>query len=214
MPHNPDIFIHSLLNELKPVTPLRQSTGMVQSLLALTVGVLAFCGLLGLRPDIASGQPHAMVLTSSGLFLVLALASAWAAIDMARPHVGTNREGWGWTALMAGVLPIAALALAASALWHGRDVALDMGGIACMGFGIMVGLITATMLTLWLRKGAPTNPQRAGLLTGVASGSAGIFAVSLHCPHSNLLHIGIWHGLTVVLMGVIGMWVGPRLIRW
>jgi hypothetical protein len=51
-------------------------------------------------------------------------------------------------------------------------------------------------------------------MTGVAAGSAGIFAVSLYCPHSDLVHIGIWHGLTVVLSGLLGRLAIPRLIRW
>jgi hypothetical protein len=209
-----DTFLESLVGDLRPVRPLHQRTGMALALLALAAGAALIAFLWGWRSDLTGGQPDPMFLTSTGLFLVLSLASAWAVIDMARPWVGTRRDGWGWTALMAAVLPIAALALLAADWLRGRTLALDPGGYACLSFGSIIGLLTAATLVFWLRKGAPSTPRRAGLLTGVAAGSAGIFAVSLACPHSDLMHIGIWHGMTVILTGLLGLLTIPRLIRW
>ena len=83
-----------------------------------------------------------------------------------------------------------------------------------MSFGFGWGLLTAAALVQWLRRGAPSRLDHAGLLTGVAAGAAGIFAVSLYCPHNDLVHIGVWHGLTVVLAGIAGRLVIPRLIAW
>ena len=170
--------------------------------------------LHGLRTDLAAGQPDAMVLISSGLFLVLALASSWAVVDMARPFVGARREGWGWTALMAGVLPVAALVLIAAAWLRDAPSGLEPDGWNCMRFGLGWGLLTAAALVQWLRRGAPSRLDHAGLLAGVAAGAAGIFAVSLYCPHNDLVHIGVWHGLTVVLAGIAGRLAIPRLIAW
>lgn len=214
MPTKPDVLIESLVSDLAPVRPLRQRAGLAWALLALAAGALLIAAFWGLREDLMAGRPDAMFLTSTGLFLVLALASAWAVIDMARPWVGTHRDGWGWTALMAAVLPIAALALVGIDLLRGRPLAIDPGGYVCLGLGSAVGLLTAAALTLWLRRGAPSSPRRAGLMTGVAAGAAGIFAVSLHCPHSDLPHIGLWHGMTVIAMGLAGAFATPRLIRW
>jgi hypothetical protein len=214
MAQQPDIFIESLVNDLKPLRPLRPQAGLRLAVFALLTGVGVLSMLLQLRPDIKAGQPDSMFLTSSGLFLVLALASAWAALDMARPYVGSRRSGWGWTALMAAVLPVAALGVIATSLMHGHAVDMDWGGIECLLQGCGIGLITATTLVLWLRRGAPSRPERAGLLTGVASGAAGIFAVSLVCPSNDLIHIGIWHGGTVIVMGVMGRFGLRPLLTW
>lgn len=214
MAQNPDTLIAGLVADLEPVRPLRQRQGMARAVLALIAGAAVMTLGFGLRRDIAAGQPDPMFMTSSGLFLVLALASAWAVIDMARPYVGTRREGWGWTALMAAVLPVSAVTLAFADWLRGRSVAVDHDGITCLTFGVVVGLLTATTLTIWLRRGAPSSPKRAGLLTGVASGAAGIFAVGLYCPHSDLLHIGIWHGAAVIVMGLAGRLLLPRLLAW
>lgn len=213
MPQNPDAFLASLVADLQPVAPLRQRRGMALAALALTLGVLLVVGLLGLRHDFAGGHPEPLVLTAAGLFLVLALASAWGAVDMARPAVGTRRDGWGWTALMAAVLPGSAVAVIALDLLAGRPVPIDLG-YPCLLLGCGIGLLTAGALVVWLRRGAPSSPGRAGLLTGVAAGAAGIFAVSLWCPHNTLMHIGVWHGGTVIAMGLLGRLLLPRLLAW
>lgn len=214
MAEDTNTLIAGLVEGLKPVRPLQHRKGMAYAVLALAAGAAIMGLVFGLRHDLATGRPDPMFLTSSGLFLVLALASAWAVIDMARPYVGTRREGWGWTALMAAVLPVAALTLVLADWLSGKAVDLDRDGLTCLSVGSIIGLLTAAMLVFWLRRGAPSSPKRAGMLTGVASGAAGIFAVSLYCPHSDLLHIGVWHGAAVIVMGLAGRLALPRLLAW
>ncbi len=207
-------LIAALVDGLEPVQPLRQRAGMARAIVALCGGAAGMVAWFGPRADLADGRPDAMLLLGAGLFLVLALASAWAVVDMARPFVGVRREGWGWTALMAGVLPFAAMALITADWLRGEPSSLTMDGANCMEAGLGWSLLTFAALTLWLRRGAPMMPARAGLLTGVAAGAAGIFAISLYCPHNDLVHIGIWHGLTVMLAALLGRIAVPRLIAW
>lgn len=214
MRENSDDIIARLVADLGPVSPLRHRSGMSRMLAAVVAGIGIVIYGLGPRADLATGHPDPMFLTSSGLFLVLALASAWSAIDMARPSVGTRRDGWAWTAMMAAVLPIAALGLIASNLYAGEPVHIDSGGIQCLSVGFATGLLTLGALVTWLRKGAPSSPATAAMLIGVASGAAGIFAVSLCCPDNSLIHIGIWHAGTILLMGLFGRLALPRFLAW
>lgn len=214
MPDRSELLIAELVDGLEPVRPLGQGRGMALAVTALVAGAIGMLAVYGVRADIVAGRPDSMLLMGGGLFLVLALASAWAVIDMARPFVGARRDGWGWTALMAGVLPLAALATIVSAWMHGEGGGIDSDGFDCMRYGLLWSVLSFAVLTFWLRRGAPMRPARAGLLTGVAAGAAGIFAVSLYCPHNDLTHIGLWHGLTVVLAGLIGRLAVPKLIVW
>ena len=214
MAQNSNDLIAGLVADLKPVAPLRQAAGMRLALLALCGGVIGMIAIFGPRADLMAGRPDALALLGAGMFLVLALASAWAVIDMARPYVGVRREGWGWTALMAATLPAGAMLMIAAAWWRGIPSGFELDGVTCMTFGLGWGLLTFAALIGWLRRGAPSLPRRAGLLTGVAAGAAGIFAVSLYCPHNDLIHIGVWHGLTVVVAGMFGRLAVPRLIAW
>lgn len=214
MPDNTDAFLESLVADLKPVSPLRQGKGMAMTTTTLVLGVILVVALIGLRRDFAAGHPDPLVLTAAWIFLVLALASAWAAVDMARPAVGIRREGWYWAALIAVILPVSALTLLTEDGTAGLILGLDRDGWSCLALGTSVGLLTGGALVMWLRRGAPTSPSKAGLLTGVAAGAAGIFAVSLGCPHNSLMHIGFWHGATVVVSGLMGRLLLPRLLRW
>lgn len=209
-----EALIAGLVSELTPVAPLRQRRGMTLALTGLVAGCVLMLSIFGMRADFRIMQPNPMALTGAGLFLVLALASAWSVIDLARPYVGMRREGWGWTALMAGVLPLAALVVLAGQAMGGSPSTLALNGSECMACGTVLALLTGSLLVLWLRRGAPPDSARAGLLVGVAAGASGIFAVSLGCPHNDLVHIGIWHGMTVFLAGIAGRLIVPRLIAW
>ena len=213
MAENHDPLIAALVADLKPSPPLRQRRGMAQALVALALGIGVILVVYGPRQDVMLGQPNGLFVVSTGLFLVLALASSWAVVDQARPSVGIRREGWGWTAGMAAVLPLSALILLVAEALRGDPLHIDSSW-HCMGRGLVLGSVTALALVLWLRRGAPSSPRRAGLLAGVAAGSAGIFAVALSCPANDMVHIGLWHGMTVVIAGIAGRLFIPRLIAW
>lgn len=214
MPNDPHDFIASLAGDLTPVRPLRQRGGMILAIGALLAGAAGMTALFGLRADLMAGHPNGIMLLSTGLYLVLALASAWAAIDMARPQVGVRRDGWGWNALTVAVLPLTALVLMALNVLDGVPSGLHLEGESCLRHGLLWGMLTGASLTLWLRRGAPARPNLAGLLVGIAAGSAGTVAVSLFCPHNEVVHVGFWHGLTVIVAGLAGRLFVPHLIRW
>jgi hypothetical protein len=207
-------LISHLVADLKPMRRLSLRAGLTIFCLATAFTALMAISTIGMRLDVLTGYFDPMFILSSGLFLMLALASSFTVIEMSRPYVGGHRDGWMWAVAMAGLLPISALIISAAAYWQGQGPQTDLNGAKCMGLGIGFSLIAGGVLTLWLRRGAPTSPERAGLLTGVAAGSVGIFAETLHCPYNDIVHIGIWHGLAVILSAVIGRVIVPRLCRW
>jgi hypothetical protein len=87
-------------------------------------------------------------------------------------------------------------------------------GAECFAVGCGSSLLVLGLLVMWLRRGAPTSPERAGLVAGVAAGAFGIFAFSLHCPFNDIVHIGLWHSAVVVIMAAVGRAVVPPLIKW
>ena len=214
MLQRPETFIDTLVAQLEPVSPLTQAAGLSRAALAvLTAAGIAAFGI-GLRADLLAGKLDPVFLLSTGLFLLLACAASFSVIQLSRPRVGNHQTGWLWASAMAAVLPASALLTWLVALAGGERPAIDAAGWNCLAMGAALGLILAATLTAWLRRGAPTSPERAGLLTGIASGSAGIFAFSLHCPHSDIGHIGLWHGLAVVVSAVLGRLLIPSAIRW
>ncbi|MEQ5787941.1 DUF1109 domain-containing protein [Erythrobacter sp. NFXS35] len=214
MTHPSDTLIASLVGELQPVKPLSFARGLTYALAAAAISALAVVAAFGMRADLMAGQFDPIFLIATGLFLVLGIAAAVTVIVMSRPQVGNEHGGWVWAAAMVALLPVAAVIvslgggnamLSQDSVAHGLECLMVGGGSSLLVFAILVG---------WLRKGAPTAPDHAGLVSGVAAGSLGIFAFSLHCADNDIVHIGLWHSGVVLLMAGIGRTLVPRLVRW
>lgn len=214
MVRNSNVLIAELVGSLEPVKPLRFAQGIGQTLAVAAVSIVAALSWFGLRADLQAGLVNPVHLISTGLYLGLAVAASVTVVVMSRPCVGSDHSGWTWAAAMAALLPAAGLIvgvvgghdmLSASNLAHGADC-FAKGGAASLG--------VFAMLVWWLRKGAPTAPDRAGLVAGIAAGSFGIFAFSLSCPDNDIVHIGISHSAVVLAMGAIGRAIVPSLVRW
>ncbi len=214
MPRNSDALIAELVGELEPVKPLRFGEGVALALLGAALSAGAVVGLFGLRAEWLAGHLDPMQLVSTGLFLGLALAATVTVVVMSRPHVGSDHSGWRWAAAMAGLLPVAGAIVAVVRGASSVSPEVMRHGAECAAGGSLASLLVFTALVLCLRRGAPTSPERAGLVTGVASGAFGIFASSLHCAENDIVHIGIWHSAAVVVMALVGRALVPRLIRW
>ncbi len=211
---NSEALIAELVGGLEPVKPLRLGTGMALTLVAAAAATVLVVALYGLRADLAAGRFDPMHLVSTGLFLGLGLAASFAVIVMSRPLVGSEHSGWRWAAGMAGALPVAALVTAVSRGAEAWRAGPANHGLECLVIGGSASLIVFAALVAWLRRGAPTAPDTAGLVAGIAAGAFGTFAFALHCPYNDIVHIGLWHSAPVFAMALLGRAIVPRLIRW
>ncbi|MBW0144725.1 NrsF family protein [Sphingomicrobium clamense] len=205
-------LIDTLADDLEPTSILSLTRGRIAAAsvaLATTIGVVA---LYGIRPDLAAGRPAPLILVTAGLFLLTAIAAGWAATRLARPAVGSaNQTGALW--LFGAILILPAVSAIELALGHGVGINAEFGA-RCLTFGLIGSIFTASAITLFLRRGAPVLPEKAGLLTGLAAGSVGAFAVTLECSGTALAHLAIWHVGIVALWAAIGRWGVSRLLRW
>lgn len=208
---DPDALIAALVDDLGPATPLRRWRGLAlfAAAAALTVALVVLA--LGLRPEVATGHIGPMFLLANGLYAMLGIATAVTAIAMASPQVGNRHEGWTWAAAMTALLPAVAVLMR---LLEPPGTVHEPTGMLCAAASVVLGLIVMAGLTLWLRRGAPTSPTRAGLLTGIAGGSVGAAAFAFYCPHNDLFHTAISHGAAILVSAAIGRLIVPRFIRW
>lgn len=205
--------IAALVDDLQPVKPMRQSIPLALST-AITVATTALVvWTQGMRADVLAGQPDEMFLIRAGVLLLLGGATAHAVTSMASPAVGRNQNGWQMALAAAVLFPLAAIIVATTGDVGPAMSAME-SGMRCMFYSLIAGLATAVPMVVWLRKGAPSSPTRAGWLTGVAAGGLGAFAYNLHCPFNNVVYIGIWYSLALSVCAVVGRLVVPRLIRW
>lgn len=211
IPSNP---IDALVADLAPVRRVTPRTGVLVVLGGVLLELAVTVPIFGLRPDVAAFQPREIVLLRSGALLLMGMAAAWAVIAASSPGVGTRRDGWRW-AVGAGLLfPATSLLLSLGGAGFPGGVLTASSAKWCLGISLSSALVIGALLTAWLRRGAVTEANRVGGLTGLAAGSLGTFVYSLHCPSNSVHYAALWYGLVVVIAVVAGRVFVPRFLRW
>ena len=214
MSTNPNFEIAALVDDLRPVRAMKVRTGLALAGMVAVAVILSTILLLGLRPDVAAGRFQPLFLFANGLFLIVALGTGLAAIRMGLPRVGQSSQGWKSVVTALGLLPVAALIMLVSRTERMPAMLVTSHELKCVAMGLALGLVNAAVLVWWLRRGAPTSPERAGLLVGLSSGAVGIFAFAFHCPFDSFYHVGLWHMMPLVLGAILGRLIVPPLVRW
>lgn len=209
-----DTLIDELVGDLEPVRPISVTHGLIVAGASLAITFVAAILITGLRWNLAMLAESPVYVIATGSFLFLGLIASLSVVLQSKPRVGADHSGWKWAALMLAILPLAALVSSLDSWRTDFATASSLDGLGCVMAGTLFGLLTFAALTIWQRKGAPTNPERAGLLTGIASGCFGIAGFSLSCAHADIIHIGIWHTGAVLACALLGRVVVPPLLRW
>lgn len=209
-----DHLIDDLAADLAPVAQQRQSRGVGFALAAWACGAAALLLAAGLRADWGSGMFEPSALLQIFWSAALGSVALWFAVRMAMPGVGRDHGGWRWASAVAATVPLAAIVALLAAPGERWATTHPEVGIDCVWQGLLAGVAVAAALTIWLRQGAPSSPERAGLVTGIAAGATGVTVVALHCPLDALMHVGIWHGTAILLAALVGRFALPPLLRW
>ncbi len=206
-------LIENLVEDLEPVRTLKPKSGLAIVGGITLIAVIAVATTLGVRNDLMLGMADEMFFLRSGVLLMLGCATAITVVNMARPGVGKLSRGWVWALITAALFPLTA-ALMSAINMPPVEALRPMEGLKCLTVSGMAALAIGSGLTLWLRQGAPTSPERAGWLIGLASGALGAMAYNIHCPFNDIYYVGLWFTIPVIISAVFGRLVVPHLIRW
>jgi hypothetical protein len=210
--------MNSLVDDLTPVRVVQRRDSLLLIAGATFIASAIVAMTYGMRPDIIAGDPHPIVIIRASLLLLLGLATALAVSSAARPSVGKPQNGWMWALAAAGVFPFAALCKFIYLYASGQPLSLftlDFEfGTRCLMISTLSALWIGSLMTWWLRRGAPIALNRAGWLVGIAAGSFGTFSFNVYCNSVSIFYIGLWYSLAVTICAVVGRLIVPRLIRW
>ena len=211
--------IAALVADLTPVRPISVGRGLGLVAVMTLLGAAAVFFGLGFRADIMRGSADPVFILRLGTLLLLGTATGYAALSLSRPAIAaaTRIRGmvfWKWAIAAAALFPLSALATFLVDRPQFMQDFHTTSSFVCLASSTLLALGIGGTMTLWLRRGAPVNLPRAGLLIGLSAGSFGAAAYSFHCPFSTIAYSGVWFTLAVVISAVIGRAVVPRLIRW
>ncbi|MBP1850145.1 NrsF family protein [Rhizobium halophytocola] len=210
-----DDLIDGLASNLAPVPRHALRTRFLVNLVpALCLSLVLMVTVLGFRFD----MPNALMLPEfwikSAYNAALAVLGFVALYRMARPD---GSDGGYFTA--AGTVFAIMGLIAATQIWiepSDQYSKLVMGSSALdcpfLIFGFSLPILIAAIRVL--RRSAPTDLRRTGLVTGLAAGAAGAWVYSWFCDENGMAFVLIWYTLSIVLLGALGALIGPRLLRW
>jgi hypothetical protein len=187
-------------------------------LLALAGGALiAFfltAGLLKLNPALWRETSKPMFWVRESYCVVLGVLGFISVVRLARPGLplGVAPMGIPVVVIAMSVLAVATL-VAASPQNRARLILGHTAGVC----PFLIALVAAPLFIalLWvMRSLAPTRLRWAGAASGFAAGSIGALVYTLHCPELAAPFIAIWYLLGMLIPTAIGVWLGPRLLRW
>jgi hypothetical protein len=208
-------LIDRLVTELTPagqgLVLRRVAVGAAVGLAASAVLMLT---LLGARPDFFGVLSSEVYWLKSVYALLLAACGFWAVTRLSRP------AGKGSAPVLIGtvlVLLLAGLALSDLLAAPGAmRVELIVGKSALVCPWLIVLLAAPVVAGLfWAMRGlAPTELRRAGFAAGLMGGAVGAWVYAFHCPESGTPFIALWYTAGIMIVGAIGLLLGPRLLRW
>jgi hypothetical protein len=79
---------------------------------------------------------------------------------------------------------------------------------------MMLSLLPATWTFYVMRKFASTHTHWAGGIAFLFAFSIGALWLRLYEQSDSIIHVIEWHYLPMIGFGLIGMWLGKRVLRW
>lgn len=208
-------LIQALVADVRPVVPGASAWRVFGALLAG-----GFICLLGM--DAWFGSPlRTVAQTGVPVFAVkLAYAVAMTAISASLLLVtgrSGERLGMRWVWMLAPPLVVAAVsAMEVSAAPNGARTALFMGSTwqTCL-IGVITMSLPVFAALLWVfRRLTPTRLALAGFVAGICSGSMASIIYALYCPETAASFMLAWYSLGMLVPGIAGALLGPRMLRW
>ncbi len=147
------------------------------------------------------------VLVLAGIFISTALSAAILAFpDLHQQRRAAYAPVWMF-ALFVIVLMFALLA-------DEPPAPLPMHSFECTLSIFLFSLLPTVAIFYAMRKLASTHPQLSGVVAALFAFSTGALWLRLHEQTDSVIHVIEWHYLPMLVIAMMGMWLGRRLLKW
>lgn len=149
-----------------------------------------------------------------GYAAAMVLAAGWLCMRLARPAARVEMAVSATAAVLLLAAMVGWLAWRATPPDARTDGLLGHSWALCPWFVLALSL-PALVAVLWALRGlAPTHPRAAGFAAGLLAGALGAGGYALACTELAMSFVAVWYTLGILMAGLLGAWLGPRLLRW
>lgn len=205
-------LVASLVDDLRPVRPLRPPVVRAVSWLAAEIAIfLAFAIIHGFRPDLAEQFAKPEFLFEWGAALLTAVVTAIATFHVSIP----GQKGW-WVEISATAIGVWILSLVLGAVAEVRALGLD--GIVmrtsweCVEFLTGSGFLTIGAALYLVRTGAASSPAATVMLTAISVTALASWNLELFHRLNTITQLLVWHLTTIIIILVAVRLGGPGLL--
>lgn len=170
--------------------------------------------LLGFRPNLLASLLAPVTAMKPILPLVVAIPAMLACLDLIDPQRERTPIVWISAAIGAGAVFWYAMALMNTPpelLWptiRGSTIG------RCLLSIIILSILPLIAALWWLREGASTSPMRSGALAGLGISGVTAALYSTSCDEDAPLFFLLWYSLAMIVVAMIGAFLGKRMLRW
>ncbi|MBA3525559.1 MAG: DUF1109 domain-containing protein [Sphingomonas sp.] len=201
-------------------TVRRSSPGAASRRLAAGIAVGAAISLLlilaALGRPAASVQYTGIPAFTMKLSFSAAMAAAAAVLLYLSGHPG-HRLGnrLYWIAVPPALVAVTALMeMTATAPQYREQVWLGSTSHICLAAVTLLSLPILAGVSWAFRRLAPTRLRVTGFLAGTVAGSVAAIIYALYCPETTASFLVTWYSLAIGAAGLVGLLLGPRLLKW
>ncbi len=211
-----DKIIQKLGQELKPVKPISCTVKRCVQ----TVICFIFCIAAAAALALVFGKNHIhavtpLFMTQNIIIFVAGILSVLAAIRLSTPHIKIPQDIY-WLTGIATCIWIGLLGYTfLGSSWE--NIQIDMTAIhskSCLLDLLIFTIAPALFLFFFIKRAAPTHFKLTGYAGMLAAASFAIIGINFTCAISNLSHLFLWHFLPVIGLGLLGIFLGKKLLRW
>jgi hypothetical protein len=206
-------LIEQLATRLGPTPSRTRRLGI-----AIAVGGVVALGLVwllfGFRADLVSALFTSTFWMKWGFTLATAAAAFFLCLRLARPE---SKPGWLLVALLVPILVLTIIACIQlmntpaaerGMIWFGHSAIQCLSCIPVLALPLLFGVLWA------FRQFAPTRLRLAGFTAGLLAGAAAAAVYALHCEETAPAFVATWYSVGMLLPALLGLVVGPRVLRW
>jgi hypothetical protein len=208
-------LIERLATDLKPL-PTR--AGFARLLIGSICGAIVALGfvwvLFGPRSDFADAVLTSAFWIKWSYVLAVAAVAFWLCRRFARPERAHSSSLLALAFPLLALATLGALELSAAppdqraALWLGTSAGRCPWIIAALSLPVFSGALWA------FRKFAPTQHRLAGFSAGLLAGAFAAVVYAVHCTESAAAFVATWYSAGMLLPALVGLAIGPRILRW
>lgn len=168
----------------------------------------------GIRPDLMTTRAFTFLLLKLVFTVVIVGVALIYLTRLARPGGEQKTPPMMVAMPFIVIVLLAAISLGFAPRSHWDAMIVGDQWLECL-LSIPIIAIVPFAITIWaVRKAAPTDLARTGVIAGLISGGVSAMAYALHCTDDSLPFVAVWYGGTIALCTLAGAALGPRLLRW